>query len=86
MLVESSNNLASAYGIAVALDMTITTVMTFFVIRFGWHYPLWLALSATVFFFIIDVSFLASNMLKLVHGGWFPLVIGAGMFALMMTW
>ena len=85
-LFKTSSNLASAYGIAVTLDMTITTVMTFFVIRFGWKYPLLLSLGATGFFFIIDITFFLSNMLKLVAGGWFPLVIGTGMFVLMLTW
>ncbi|MGY0200888.1 potassium transporter Kup [Leptothrix sp. BB-3] len=85
-LFKSSSNLASAYGIAVTLDMTITTVMTFYVIRYGWRYPLWLCLAATGFFFVIDVTFFASNMLKLFGGGWFPLVIGIGMFTLMLTW
>ncbi len=86
VLFRNSSSLASAYGIAVTLDMTITTVMTFFVIRYGWKYPLWLCLMATGFFFIIDIAFFASNLLKLVAGGWFPLLIGAGMFLLMMTW
>ena len=85
-LFKNSSNLASAYGIAVTLDMTITTVMTFFVIRFGWKYPLLPSLLATVFFFVIDITFFASNMLKLVAGGWFPIVIGIGMFTLMLTW
>jgi len=85
-LFKSSSNLASAYGIAVTLDMTITTIMTFYVIRYGWRYPLWLCIAATGFFFIIDVTFFASNMLKLFGGGWFPLVIGVGMFTLMLTW
>jgi len=85
-LFKSSSNLASAYGIAVTLDMTITTVMTFYVIRYGWKYPLALCLLATGFFFVIDVTFFLSNMLKLVAGGWFPLLIGAGMFLLMLTW
>lgn len=85
-LFGSSSKLASAYGIAVTLDMTITTVMTFFVIRYGWKYPLWLCLLATGFFFVIDITFFASNMLKLFNGGWFPLVIGFAMFVLMLTW
>ena len=85
-LFKSSSSLASAYGIAVTLDMTITTVMTFFVIRYGWKYPLALCLAATGFFFVIDVTFFASNLLKLLAGGWFPLVIGIGMFTLMVTW
>ncbi len=85
-LFKNSSSLASAYGIAVTLDMTITTVMTFFVIRFGWKYPLVPSLLATSLFFVIDITFFASNMLKLVAGGWFPLVIGIGMFTLMLTW
>ncbi len=86
VLFGSSSKLAGAYGIAVTIDMTITTVMTFFVVRYGWKYPLWLCLAATLFFFCIDVTFLASNMLKLIAGGWFPLMIGIGMFTLMLTW
>lgn len=82
----SSSKLAGAYGVAVTIDMTITTVMTFFVIRFGWRYPLPLCVVATGVFFIIDITFLASNLLKLLHGGWFPLLIGIGMFTLMLTW
>jgi KUP system potassium uptake protein len=85
-LFKSSSNLASAYGIAVTLDMTITTIMTFYVIRYGWGYPWALCAAATGFFFVIDVAFFASNMLKLIAGGWFPLVIGIGMFTLMLTW
>jgi KUP system potassium uptake protein len=85
-LFGSSSKLASAYGIAVTLDMTITTIMTFFVIRHGWKYPLPLCLAATGFFFVVDITFFASNMLKLFAGGWFPIVIGVGMFTLMLTW
>ena len=86
VMFKSSTNLASAYGIAVTLDMTITTVMTFFVIRYSWKYPLPLCIAATGFFFVIDVLFFASNLLKLLAGGWFPILIGIGMFTLMITW
>jgi len=86
VLFGSSSKLAAAYGIAVTLDMTITTVMTFFVLRYGWKYPLALCLAATGVFFAIDVTFFASNLLKLFAGGWFPLVIGVAMFTLMLTW
>jgi KUP system potassium uptake protein len=82
----SSSKLAGAYGVAVTIDMTITTVMTFFVIRYGWKYPLALCIAATGIFFFIDVTFLASNLLKLGHGGWFPLLIGVCVFTLMLTW
>ncbi|MBE2262240.1 MAG: potassium transporter Kup [Burkholderiaceae bacterium] len=86
VLFRSSSNLASAYGIAVTLDMLITTVLTFFVIRYGWKYPLWLCLLATGFFFVVDLAFFSSNLMKLFEGGWFPLMIGGVVFLLMMTW
>ncbi|MBL0421400.1 potassium transporter Kup [Ramlibacter sp. AW1] len=86
VLFRSSSNLASAYGIAVTLDMLITTVLTFFVIRYGWKYPLWLCVAATGVFFVIDAAFFASNLLKFFDGGWFPILIGIGIFTLMMTW
>ena len=82
----SSDNLASAYGIAITIDMLITTVMTFFVIRYGWKYPWWLCVAATGFFFLIDLAFFAGNIVKVPDGGWFPIVIGAIMFTLLMTW
>jgi KUP system potassium uptake protein len=86
VLFRSSTALGAAYGIAVTLDMLITTVLTFFVIRYGWKYPLWLCIAATGWFFVVDITFFTSNMLKLVDGGWFPLMIGGCIFTLMMTW
>jgi len=85
-LFKSSSNLAAAYGIAVCTDMLITTVLTFFVIRYSWNLPLYLCIGATGFFFVVDFAFWASNLMKLFEGGWFPLVIGAGIFLLMITW
>jgi len=86
VMFKSSGALASAYGIAVTTDMLITTILTFFVIRYAWKYPLWLCVSATSIFFLIDLAFWASNLLKLFDGGWFPLLIGAAVFTLMLTW
>ncbi len=86
VLFRSSSNLAAAYGIAVCTDMLITTILTFFVIRYGWKYPLALCIAATGFFFIVDLAFWASNLLKLFEGGWFPLMIGGVVFTLMATW
>ena len=85
-LFRSSGNLAAAYGIAVTTDMLITTVLTFFVIRYAWKLPLMLCITATGVFFTVDVLFWASNLLKLLHGGWFPLVISGVVFLLMVTW
>jgi KUP system potassium uptake protein len=86
VMFGSSSALASAYGIAVTIDMTITTVMTFFVIRWAWRLPLAVCVAATGFFFVVDVIFLAANAVKVLEGGWFPLVIGGAMFTLMVTW
>jgi len=86
MIFKSSSNLAGAYGIAVCTDMLITTILTFFVIRYSWKYPLWLCIAATSFFFVVDFAFWASNLLKLFDGGWFPLLIGGAVFTLMITW
>ena len=86
MMFKSSSNLAAAYGIAVCTDMLITTVLTFFVIHYGWKYPFWWCLAATGFFFVIDLAFWASNLLKLFEGGWFPLLIAAVIMMFMLTW
>jgi KUP system potassium uptake protein len=86
VMFRSSSNLAAAYGITVTLDMLITTTLTFFVIRYGWKYPLWLCIAATGWFFLVDLAFFSSNLLKIAQGGWFPLVIGGAVFMLMTTW
>ena len=86
VMFKSSSNLAAAYGIAVCTDMLITTILTFFVIRYRWKYPLVLCLLATGFFFVVDFLFWASNLLKFFDGGWFPLALGAVIFMLMGTW
>ncbi len=83
---KSSEALATAYGIAVCGNMLITTVLTFYVVRFGWKYPLWLCIASTGIFFVIDFAFLASNMLKFVEGGWFPILVAGAIFTLMVTW
>jgi len=86
VMFRSSSNLAAAYGIAVCTDMLITTILTFYVIRYAWNYPLSLCLAATSVFFVVDFAFFASNLMKLFAGGWFPLVIGGTVFTLMITW
>ena len=86
VLFGSSSKLAAAYGIAVTIDMLITTLMTFFVIRYGWKYPWWVCVAATGFFFVVDLMFFSANIVKVFDGGWFPVAIGGVMFMLMMTW
>ncbi len=82
----STSKLAAAYGIAVTIDMLITTTMTFFVIRYGWKYPWSLCFAATGFFFVVDFVYFSANVVKVFDGGWFPVAIGGVMFMLMMTW
>src|SRR5262245_42593898 len=82
----SSSRLAGAYGVAVTGTMLVDTLLTFFVIRFAWRYPLWLCILATGFFLVIDTAFFAATLLKIADGGWFPLLIGAGVFVVMTTW
>jgi KUP system potassium uptake protein len=82
----SSSALASAYGIAVTATMLTTTILTFFVIRYKWGYNLLLCWFATGFFLVIDLAFFSANVLKIIHGGWFPLVLGAIMMTIMLTW
>ena len=82
----SSTRLASAYGVSVMGTMLVTTFLTFFVLRYGWRYPLWLCLAATGFFMAVDTIFFAAAMHKVFEGGWFPLLLGAAIFSLMATW
>jgi len=82
----SSSRLASAYGVAVMGTMLATTFLTFFVVRYGWRYPLWLCLVATGFFMLIDATLFGAALLKIHDGGWFPLALGAAVFMIMATW
>lgn len=82
----SSTNLASAYGIANTGTMLVTSILTFFVIRFGWKYNLFLCIAATAFFVTIDVALFSSNATKFFHGGWFPIALGLVLCVVMLTW
>lgn len=82
----SSSALAAAYGIAVTMTMLITTVLTFFVVRHGWGYPLPVAIAATGFFLALDTVLVIACSLKFWQGGWFPLVLGVAIFTVMATW
>ncbi|MDK6079234.1 potassium transporter Kup [Massilia varians] len=82
----SSTNLASAYGIAATATMLTTTLLTFFVVFYGWRYPLLAALGATGFFLVFDITLFASTSLKIVSGGWFTLAISLVLVTLMLTW
>jgi len=82
----SSSRLANAYGVAVMGTMLITTVLTFFVIRYEWRYPLALCLVVTLAFAAVDLTFLSAALHKLFEGGWMPLALATAVFSIMMTW
>ena len=82
----SSSRLAAAYGIAVNMDMVITTLLAFVVARTIWKWHPAPAIGLTIALLIVDLSFFGANASKIADGGWFPLSIGAGLFTLMTTW
>jgi len=82
----SSSAMASAYGIAVTVTMLITTLLTFYVVRYGWDYPLPLALASTSVFMALDILLVVSCSIKFFQGGWFPLLLGFVIFMVMATW
>lgn len=82
----SSERLGAAYGIAVTATMLTTTALTFFVVRYKWRYNLLLVWAATAFFLVIDATLFAANTLKILQGGWFPLLLGIAILTIMLTW
>ena len=86
VLFKSSGALASAYGIAVTGTMVVTAILALIVIWRFWKWPLWAAAALMVPFLLIDLTFLGANMLKVFQGGWVPLLIGAMVMAVMITW
>jgi len=83
---RSSSRLAAAYGVAVTTTMLVTTLLFYAVARdrWGWRRPL--ALAPTLIFLVVDLSFFGANISKIVHGAWFPLVIGGIAYLLLSTW
>jgi KUP system potassium uptake protein len=82
----SSEHLASAYGIAVTGTMTTTTLLFFYVVRNLWRKPLWLSLAGAAAFLLVDLTFFAANLTKVLHGGWFPLTIALAVYVVLTTW
>jgi len=82
----SSSNLAAAYGVAVTSTMVITTLLLFVVARRLWGWRLLTTSALIALFLVVDLAFFGANILKVPHGGWFPLVVAAGIYTLMATW
>lgn len=83
---RTSSNLAAAYGVAVTMTMLITTMLLYFTARSLWKWSLPKALLLCTLFGLIEIAFLAANLLKFFDGGWLPLAMGAVLFFLMATW
>jgi KUP system potassium uptake protein len=83
---RTSSNLAAAYGVAITTTMLITTILFYVVARRRWRWPAAAALPIAAFFIMIDLAFFGANMLKIAHGGWFPLLVSAAILFLMLTW
>jgi len=83
---RSSSALAEAYGVAVSGTMVVTTLMAMVVIWKSWKWTLWTTAALMVPFLLIDTTFLSANLLKVFHGGWVPLLIGALVMLVIFTW
>jgi len=83
---QRSSQLASAYGVAVTADMVITTLIFYLVMRRAWSWSLWKAVPLIAIFLAFDLSFFGANILKVVDGGWVPLVVAFGILTVMLTW
>lgn len=83
---RSSSALAEAYGVAVSGTMVVTTLMAIVVIWKSWKWTLWATAALMVPFLLIDTTFLSANLLKVFHGGWVPLLIGALVMLVIFTW
>ncbi len=86
MAFRSSSALASAYGIAVTGTMVVTTALAFVVVWRKWGWPLGLSALFISSFLVVDLTFLAANLMKVVEGGWVPLALGACSMIVMWTW
>ena len=82
----SSSALAAAYGIAVTMTMVITTILLGVVARERWHWPKPLVLGVAAIFLAVDLTFFGANLVKILQGGWLPLIIGTCTFTIMTTW
>ena len=83
---QSSSNLAAAYGIAVTGTMMIDTILVSFVVFLAWRWNPWLAAPLLGALLLVDFAFFSANAIKLLQGGWFPIVIALASFTTLTTW
>lgn len=83
---QTSNNLASAYGVALSMTMLIDTILVAVAMILMWKWKAWIAGAITIGLLVVDMAFVASNATKIPSGGWVPVAAGAAIFLLLMTW
>ena len=83
---QTSNNLASAYGVALSMTMLIDTLLVAVAMILMWKWKAWIAGGIAIGLLIVDMAFVASNATKIPSGGWVPVTVGAVIFLLLMTW
>lgn len=86
LFFRSSSNLASAYGLSVAMDMMLTSFLFFLVAWRIWDWAFWKALLPILCFMCIEAGYFLGSLAKFMDGAWFPLVIGSCMWLVMKTW
>lgn len=86
LLFESSAELASAYGVAVTMTMLCGTILISTLAYGVWRWPLWKVALFAGPFLIIDLIFVGSTSLKILSGGWVPILIGVVVYTILMTW
>ncbi len=86
VLFGSSDKLASTYGISISTTMVVTTILAFFVARNRGGWPLGIVVPLGIIFLAVDLAYFGSNLLRIPHGGWFPVAVGALFFVVMSTW
>src|SRR6202044_911718 len=86
VIFRKSDNLAAAYGIAVSLTMLMTSVLLFIAMREIWGWSLLLSGAVTLVLVCVDACFFAANAVKVLDGGYVPLLLAAAVFAVMIVW
>ncbi len=86
VLFRSSDELASTYGISISTTMVVTTILAYCVARERGHWSIWTALALFAGFLVVDLAYFGSNVLRIPHGGWFPILVAILFFTVMSTW
>lgn len=86
VIFQNSANLANAYGVAVTMTMLCDTILISILAYGFWRWPKWKVALFAIPFLVIDSIFIGSTSLKIISGGWVPILIGAIVFTILMTW